>query len=429
MYATPYYVKNPDVIGQYLEGTINPAYENVFFYKNTILYLDNQDLPFPGGSYFDPCDPTPYHRICFLSSEPTEKVLKVASEWQSRQGVKNVPYMTRDVEANPKFIHFQPVCDQGFGNAAVASTGMIYKSLSSGKPEHLIQDVLNSYYTNVARRSYEKLTTFNDLGLFIEWPLVLTFEGAQHQDSACQNKKFVALSINGTNPNRVLYVRRPYERYVEHNSVPATLWTRISFVTSTLITDVSVRKVAIDSCIVGLVYRDTFFCLSHPLLEGIPTKKPLVNGKYILSMATFEMSEDPNVRVVESFKYNDRYSLRRVSLKGSSLDTWCLTKASQLDPKIMKLPELVSRWVDFFMEVDGDAPDMDVNVVRLALMLSKHQICFNLNSVPNSREPIKIQNNVVNFNLDEKVVQFINDARLMTREKTESTEEGGCVLS
>lgn len=424
-YATPYFVKDGRIVDQYLTGAIRPAYDDVYFYKNTVLYLDNEDLPYPGGDYFDACERAPKHRICFLSDEPVDAVLALASEWKLRRGVETLQFMTRDAVCVPKFIDFRPVSSVGSTEDGALSTGIVQMTLSSKKPEHLIQDVLNAYY---ARQS-----SYRDgcLGLVIQWPLRVMFEGAR---SISQEKpeaaRFVALSVNGAVPERVLHVTRPYERYVESASVPATLWTPVSFAPSVFLTGPSIRKVAVDGVVVGVVYRETFFCLSRPLLEGKPMKRALLNADYLLSTATFELKEDKNVRVVETFKWNNRYSLRRTSLDGMSmsLDAWCLSESSSTDPypKTVRLPALVKQWTEFFAEVGEDAFDVDVSAVRLALMLSKHNICFHLNAVRNPSETVRISDEAIHFYLDEGVVQFVNDVRLMRDEKV---DEKTCAIS
>lgn len=430
-YATPYFVEEVDVVSKFLQGIIRPAYENVFFYKNTILFLDNQDLPYPGGFYFKQCEPSSYYRICFLSNEPTQYVLNLAAEWQSRQRVKDITYLTREVKAVPKFIDFKPISESGSTESNITSTGIIHKTLCARKPELLIQDILTSYYKNLSRQQYETPIEFNHLGLLIEWPFILSFEGSRPSDDKIENKKFVALSIEGAHPSRVLHVNRPYERYVEHSNIPATLWTPISFVLSTLLTDISIRKVIIDTVVVGVVYRETFFCFNQPLLEGTPSKHPLLNTYYILSTATFELNEDVNIRVFESFKLNNHYTLHRVSVKGLTQSVWCLTKSAETDPypKKIHLTGLVKQWTDFFMEVGESTYNVDVTAVRLALMLSKHSLCFNLNAVEKPNEVIRVSDNEVNFYLNEKVVQFINDARLLKNEKLETTRQQACIIS
>lgn len=427
-YATPYFVESVDVVRKYLQGMIGPAYDNVFFYKNTVLFLDNQDLPFPGGFYFKQSEPTPYYRICFLSNESTEYVLNLAAEWKSRQRVQNITYLTREVAVVPKFIEFKPISESRFTDANIASTGVIHKTLSSRKPELLIQDILNSYYKNLTRQRYDLSIDLSHVGLLIEWPFILSFEGSRPSDRHTENKQFVALSIEGAHPSRVLCVFHPYERYIEHTNVPATLWTPISFVLSTFVTDVSIQKVIIDTVVIGVVYRETFFCLNQPLLEGIPSKQPLLNSNYLLSTANFDLNEDGNIRKLDSFKLNTSYTLHRVSLKGLTQGVWCLTTSKETDPypKNIHLPALVKKWTNFFMDAVKTTFDVDITAVRLALMLSKHNLCFNLNAVENPNQVIRVTDNEVNFYMQEKIVEFINKVRLF---KKEIEKKSQCMIS
>ena len=76
------------------------------------------------------------------------------------------------------------------------------------------------------------------LGMIIGWPLKITFENDKPSKLQDENRKFVALSINRNYPNLEAYVLQPYERY----EVPATIWTPISFVFSTLLTDTNIKK-------------------------------------------------------------------------------------------------------------------------------------------------------------------------------------------
>ncbi|GFR04655.1 uncharacterized protein TNCT_623481 [Trichonephila clavata] len=67
-----------------------------------------------------------------------------------------------------------------------------------------------------------------NVGLIIEWPFRLMFEGTR--PNAKDGKSFVALAVNGQQPTRVLYVRYPYDVYTLYNEVPSTHWTPIQYV-------------------------------------------------------------------------------------------------------------------------------------------------------------------------------------------------------
>lgn len=427
LYATPYFVQNPEIVSKHLQGTVRPAFENVYFYKNTIMYLDNQDLPYPGGYYFDQCTPTPFYRICFLTDESIDYVANLASEWQSRRDVSTIPFMTRDMTVVPKFIDFNLVPEFNFSDSTVMSTGLIRRNLSLRKPELIVQDLLISYYKNISRQIDDRLD-FSFLGLVIEWPLKLTFEGSRQPQNRNEDRRFVALSVNGNYPNRVVCVSSPYDRYVEYNDVPATVWTPISFVFYTLLTEIDVKKVVVDSVVIGLVYREIFFCLSQPLLEGRPTKSFALNTEYLLSVAT-DIETDPRIRILDSFKYDEDFSLRRVYLKDIQLETWCLTKAEDTHPypKTIQLPYLVKEWLKLFKDAGPNPFDVDVSTVRLALTLSKHDICYNLIASEDSKEPVNVTDSETKFYMHEKVVEFVNEARIAKSEL--ETEGNYCVIS
>lgn len=430
-YATPYFVTNPQVVSRYVQSMIKPAYENIYFYKSTIMYLDNYDAPYPGGSYFSEHGPTDFYRLCFLSDEPIEYVLNLAAVWQNRHDVLNIPFMTMSKVVEPKFMDVKPVSGFGFSESSVTSSGMIQRRLSPEKPELVIQDILTSYYRNMSRymdeQNFSKLVP---LGLIIEWPLEIIFENSKPIERTYEDRKFITLSINGTSPKRVVQVLHPYDRYIEYSEVPAsTVWTPISFVYTTLLTDITIQKVIVDTVVIGLVYRQVFFCLSYPLLEGRPARKAILNTEHILSVATIEdLESDPNIRILESLKYDDKYSLRRVALKNISLETWCLTVAENKHPKLrsFKLPYLVKEWLQFFTEAKPNTFEIDISLVRLALMLSKHNICYNLIATNEPTERVDLTDNQVKFYTSEKIVDFINEARIR---KMEAQDDTACVVS
>ncbi|GBL71884.1 hypothetical protein AVEN_228811-1, partial [Araneus ventricosus] len=141
LYATPYFVKDPSLIAEYLQGIARPATDNIFLYKNCIMYLDKNDLPYPGGCYFQPTESQALYRICFLSNEPMRHVLAVASEWKSRRDILTFSFLTKEALTRPKMIPFQPVGQPHLPEERAISTGMIQKRLAVHKPRSIIQDV------------------------------------------------------------------------------------------------------------------------------------------------------------------------------------------------------------------------------------------------------------------------------------------------
>lgn len=429
-YATPFYVKNTEVVKTYLPGTIHPPYENVFFYKNSVLFLDNEDLPYPGGNYFAKRDPVDYYRICFLSTEPVDAVLKLAEEWHLRDGVETIPYMSREVVALPKMIPFQPVSAISISETHKISSKPFPKTLGSKKPEHMLLDILNAYYKLSPGRS--TLDATDPLGLLIDWPLHLALEGGRTVESETPTQNMVALCVNGHQPDRVLRIYRPYDLYTEYAYVPPTLWTPVDYEPLTLVTDATIRKVAIDTVVVGVVYRDAFFCFEQPLLEGNPVKKHLLNAQSILSIADFDLKDDPKLNVVQTIQCSEQYCLSHVILNSvTSLRAWCfIRKADQVSyPKRRTLPKFIEQWRDFFLDVKDTSFEVDIHAVRLAMMLSKHNLCFKLVTAEKetSREICKLSDNDIVFYLNEKTVQFINDARLFQEEPVDAGSR--CILS
>lgn len=45
LYSTPYFVRNPSIVEEHMQGTVRSAYENFYSYQNCVMYLDAQDLP------------------------------------------------------------------------------------------------------------------------------------------------------------------------------------------------------------------------------------------------------------------------------------------------------------------------------------------------------------------------------------------------
>ncbi|GBN05073.1 hypothetical protein AVEN_117942-1 [Araneus ventricosus] len=168
LYATPYIVKDPSLVAEYLEGISRVAGNHIFLYKNCVLYLEKNDLPYPGGCYFRPTGESSQnsYRICILSNEPVHHVLPAASEWKTRQDVTTQSFLTKEVMVRPKIIPFQPMGQLFSPYERAVSAVMIQKRLSVHKPFCLIQDVINSYYRSYlhAHDGQEAMHVLQNLG-------------------------------------------------------------------------------------------------------------------------------------------------------------------------------------------------------------------------------------------------------------------------
>ncbi|GIY03995.1 uncharacterized protein CDAR_304861 [Caerostris darwini] len=442
LYATPYFVQDPQIVHNYLQGIGRHAYDHIFNYKNCVLYLDKSDVPCPGGCYFGRnCEPTnPYYRICVLSQEPYEAIQSILQEWKHRRGILEIPFLTQDTISPPKFMPFEPISNFILPDLPTLSMGMITKKLSLNRPHCLIHDILNSYYRHCVHQQEE--TGINpdlsvqSLGLVLEWPLRVMYEGLHYMSVADKDKQHVAIAVNGRHPNKILHSRVPYTRYSEYESLPALPWLPISYVPTVLDTPEDVSKVSIDTVVIGLVYHSAFFCLSLPLLEGRPCPVSHRNVHNLFTPATQTLIQDKRYfQIIETFRYNNEYLLHHVSMKGIQFDAWCLCKFDDTIayPKPVRCPSLVQEWLSLFAiqeKLGAIEEPVDVDIVRMALVLAKHNICFNTKIMTfengkSKKNKLIVSDAALNLYMGKMSADFINDARLEVKEET--NEEGyGC---
>lgn len=437
LYLTPYYVNDPQLVSGHLRGMALPAYDNVFPYKNCILYLDEHDIPVPGGCYFDPIVPDshPLYRLCILTAEPEESVIQIASEWQARRGIQTLPFITKDVIRNPAMISFQPIREIHFSDQNILSSNTIHKYHSLSKPHCLIQDILSSYFRHQVRSKPSRTTVdcLNNVGLILEWPLRITYEGSKSFEAA--EKKYVALAVNGYRPTRVLHVRHPYERYIEYDYVPATLWTPISYVQTILETPADVQKVSIRSTVIGYEYGNAFFCFAVPVLEGTPSPYEWRNIRCMLSHATNILLNDRRIRVMETYRWNKKYYLNHVQMTGVSLDAWCLTKVDDHNTVYLTHQNdgstLLEEWLQLVrLYKDAKAVKVvDTEFIRLALLLTRHKICFQTKiteKVGKNKDAIMLNDDDITLFVGEDESKFLNDIRVESTVLQE--KEGSCIV-
>lgn len=431
LYATPFFVKDPASVKEYLQGLARPASEYVFMYKNCVLYLDQEDLPYPGGFYFGKsgqCMQALY-RICLLSNESLPHVLSVAQEWKTRREILTLPFITKETIAHPKMIPFQRVGQPYLPEEKAISTGMIQKRLCMQYPHLLIQDILNSYYRNYlySNNGTESIQVLNQLGLIIEWPFYISYEGTRPHVK--DTKEYVSLVVNGHRPTKVLHVRYPFDVYTEYNEVPIIVWTPVYYVNTFLTLPEEVEKVSVDSTVIGYVYRKNFFCFSFPVLEGRPTLETQRNMQHIFSIATLT-EED---KVLETFQYNHKYSLHRINKKGIPYHAWCLTQVSDADkyPAQPRVPKLVNEWLHIFNSHVNTV--IDVKTLQMALTLARHKICFKTKLGPEVYKEgtqIMLSDKTIELTLGKHEVNFINSIRVTPEENdTFQKSESNCIIS
>lgn len=395
LYASTYFVKDPQIVASYLQNTTRPAYDHVFLYKNTILYLDNYDIPYPGGCYYHSNVAEEFYRICFLTNEPLEHVKKLVSDWTSRQGVYNIPYLTKNAITEPKFIRYQPIPSVHLTDPLTSD----FIPRTFNKPHLLIHDILAAYQRN---RGVE----LKNLGIIIDFPFYIKYDGALPLE--VKQTHLVGLCVNGQTPDRTLLIHRPYDTYAEYNEVPGIIWTPFHYVPSYFAAP-DVKKVIVDNTVIGLEYNNGFFCFNYPLLEGRPNSNRYMNNECLTSVT----KNLDGLVVIQTFRHNAKYSINRVNLPNVPFETWCITLSKETDPymKKLKLPYLVDEWLNLFMKVADLDIDMDPNIVRLAMIFSMHKICYNLRP-DDIEEKIEIGRNSVTFYTKPEVIEFINMMRV-----------------
>ncbi|GBO40404.1 hypothetical protein AVEN_58055-1 [Araneus ventricosus] len=412
--ATTLFVKNPSVFENYLKGSGRQVYDNVYAYNNSVIYLDPFDIPGPGLNYFEETESNSFHRICFVTPHVNDVYL---AEWTNRQEVYELPFKTKFVTQQAKFIHYKPMDEIQLPDAHAKGTGLIHKRHSFRDPKFLLQDILNSYRGPI-----------DHLGLLVQYPFCIGYDGACNVGN-----HFVALVVNGHFPKRVLQIRSPYERYIEYDFVPAVGWSQIYY---ERIPSTGLDRVVIESTVLGYVYKDFFLCLEHPMLGNSPTY-PLQNTTYLCKPApsSTDVFRDANIEVLDTYRYDCAHTLHRIKHRNVPQEVWCLAihDESQSFPKRFNLPHLVDHWINFFSSnCKKFALDFtNLDVVKLALVLSKHKICYKIKiSVAKNRE-LEMNNEELIFRLDESAVAFINDARLdlMTHKPEVETSEPFCKIS
>lgn len=436
LYATPFFFHSPNIVDEYMKGIVLSAYNHIYPYKNCIIFLDSVDVPRPGGCYFDstPSTSSVMYRLCILTNEPDSIVLPLIEEWTHRENKKVITFLTQDTIAVPKGIFFEPVRNWfDFSNTDIKTNGRIYKDISFKQPHCIIHDILFAYHhviseqykTKAINQSKDALNDeFKDLGLLLEWPLTITYEGV-YDDTDNHNKQFIALTINGNQPNKVVKIERPYEKFIGFNHIPATTWQPVSFVPKVLQLPKDVFKVSIDAMVIGFIYQGSFFCFSKPLIEGVASPMTENNVNYLLStVLNSTIQHDKRIRIIETFRLDEKYSLHHIQFTNIDQSAWCLSNAESTDAYTMQmhLPYLVREWASFFKRhVGQNLKAIHTDILKMALLLTKHDICFKIKIMDKNipkREAVSIDEstNEIQLCMTKEEVDFVNEMRIKRNE-------------
>lgn len=390
--ATSLFVKEPSI----LKNMFSISYsENVYAYKNTIIYLDPFDIPSPGGNYFHSQQPNEYYRICYITLQVDNDLKHL---FEDVKGVFNIPLKSKpaQVQLSP-FVQHVPMNEISF--TYYESTNIVCKNKCFKDPDLILHDILDSYPQS------------NEIGIIIQHPIEISFTASDE----CKNKKFLAFAVNCNAPKQVLFVPAPYDRYYQYRYPPSYIqWTHIYY------DNVNFAKpVVISKNIIGYVYRDVFFCLLYPKLSNFRKNK---NTQYLLNMLNFDIDSDPDLQRVRSYRFDEQHALVCVKHKNCHNELWCIEKKNQTMPKSTSPSYLVREWAELVLE-NANSQTFDITFVKLMFLLDKHQICY---FTKEGKRDIKYEREKdIVFYLEKNCLDFINNLR---QNVSERTIEEGCVI-
>lgn len=396
--------------------------ENTYFYKSIVVFLDAFDIPFPGGSYFsDRNNKNALSRICFiLDQQDASKINELVRNLENVDNIYHKPLQTKYVNASiSKFIDPIPVNETEIPTSQYEYTNIIIKRLCYKNPNFIIQDILNSC----------NITT--EIGIVIEYPICITFTSTYQLNSP---KRYFCFAINSHKPSKFLHVPYPYDRYYQYNQgLNYINWVTLYYDHLSNDKTIDILDVRIDSNIVGHVYKDTFFCLSHPkILKFISSSS--MNTKYILNKLSFNIEDDKNMTLLSINRFNSDFIIYCVKHKDIPYDMFCLEKFTPNinNYKTDQLPHLVQNWATFVKnnENQTNLKVNDLNFIKLMYILSRHKICFSMRE-SQSRNIEFVKKKDIIIEVEKKAIDFINNMKLdfMRKNIAKNNEDDSCVLS
>lgn len=410
--ATPYFVKEPAVLSNMFPVTYS---ENVYAHKTDVVYLDQYDIPSPGSNYFDAQPDPEYYRICYI----TMRVVgdgEIEKMFENVKGVCEFPLKTKSSLADlSPFVQSALVNDEVvFSDTYYESTNLVSKNRCYKDPDAILVDILDSYPEKSAR-----------IGIVVEYPIRISFTATETSSSS--HRKFVAFAVNcNAPPKRVLYVPAPYDRYYEYRYPPSRIqWIHLYYDGEESVPS-GMKTVALAKTVIGYVYKDTFFCLLYPKLTRFKKNK---NTQYLLNTLNFDLGSDPNMQIVQSYRFDARHTLICVKHRYLPHEMWCMKAGGSAVSyaKAIGPSYLVREWSE--LVVDGDArataKETDISLVKLMFILDRHSVCYYTKQTNGSRK-IRYENEKdIVFYLEPKLLEFVNKLRQSVELKKQSD---GCVI-
>ncbi|GFQ75349.1 uncharacterized protein TNCT_229601 [Trichonephila clavata] len=414
--ASQLFCNDPKTFESYMKlvNAIN-YYENIYYYKNSIVFLDNYDIPFPGGNYFSSQNKSNlWYRICLVLSD-LDNIQKIEDDFTNRKSIYSLPLKVKPEESNiSNFITINPVKEIKFPETYYESTNIVLKRKCFKDPTFIIQDILNSYPHS------------NEVGIIIEYPVSISYLSANASD---KDRQFLALAINCNVPKTILYVPAPFDRYYQYKHTPKEVsWVTMLY--DSQITPPDMNIVVLDKNIIGYSYKNTFFCLTYPkLLTGNALENK--NTSKLLNMLTFDLTLDENFKIVYNYRFDSNHTLHCVKHKDLNHELWCMSLADNFTsyPKKIVPSYLVRSWSDLLLEhfENKHVNYGNLKLVKLMFILARHKICF-LTRESKTRDIVYENYKDIVFKLERSVLDFINTIRLDLIMPDRETETGSCTI-
>lgn len=419
--ATQYFVKNCKVFQTFMTKLkAECVSDNIYYYKSAVIYIDQYDIPYPGCDYFnEKNNENSLSRICFIVDQPdVSRIHEFTRDLENVNNIFNMPLKTKCVNVNiSQLIDPTPIDEIHIPTTHYEYTNIIVKRLCYKNPNFIIQDIINSCFMN------------EDIGIVIEYPICLSYISLNKTDYP---RRYYCFAINCHQPKKIIHVPSPYDRYYRYNhGIKDIDWVSLYYDHKSCTNILDITDVVIDTNIIGYIYKDTFFCLSHPKLSKV-TRVSNRNTNYLLNTLSFSIEEDKNLNVVYMHRFNSEYKIYCVKHKDLPYDMWCLENSKQYvnNYRTTQLPYLVRNWATFVIDNQNrkNLDFGDLNFIKLMYILARHKICFSVRE-SKTRDIIYEKQNDIIFQVEKNAIEFINSMRLdFMKLKESKKEDTSCII-
>lgn len=413
--ATQYFVKNSKIFENYMSKfKAECVSEGIYYYKSAVIFIDKYDIPYPGGNYFSKENTeNTFSRICFILDQ--QDALRIQEFVQDLDNVNNIYFKgltTKCAKTDiSKFLDPIPVNEINIPTSHYEYTNVIAKRFCYKDPKFILQDILNSCYIT------------ENIGIVIEYPICISYVSLNETISP---RHYYCFAINCHQPNKFIHVPSPYDRYYQYNhGIKDIPWNSVYYDPLSHYQDLNVLDVSIDTNIIGHVYKDTFFCLSHPKISN-SIKFPNRNTRFLINTLSFDIEMDNNLNVIYMNRFDSDFIIYCVKHKNLPYDMFCLKKSKQTIStyKMTNLPYLVQNWATIVSKNQNRSHLNfgDLNFIKLMYILARHKICFYLRE-SKTREIVYENQKKIIFEVEKNAIDFINNMRLEFISKKKPIED------